>query len=277
MSKQLTKSGISSFIRGIRSVLISEKKKTKRLRGSSSSESISAENTGQSTYPSSTTLIRTLEQVFPDILKVRMKNEFTIVWTGAAGATNAFAVTGNGLHLSISGGVLSGAFPLATGNASPFYAIPQITSIYGAYRISCCRLKTVTQNTSAAVQDAAQLVQFPCTQTFIGGLGNINTFNAATINEYPYADKRFISGQTINNGVTTNRCMHTTKIYGLRYPSLLEDSSYSALLGANPPNVWYWVLVWFPTTNNNTTASTVVRVEYDIEWYSRNVLTVGSV
>jgi len=219
----------------------------------------------QSSRPSATSLTRTVEQVFPDILKTRMKNEFIINWTGAAGATNAFVVTGNGLHLSISGGVLSGAFPLATGTASPFYGIPTLTSLYGNYRIICTTLKLITQNTSAAVADSAQLMMFPCTGGFIAGLPNINALVVNSVAEYPYTYRSYISGQTINKGVTMSRCMHTTKIFGLRFPSLLEDSNYSSQIGANPPLPWYWVMVWFPTTANNTTASTIAHVEYEIE------------
>lgn len=267
MSQQLFRKGFRSLVKGVNPIA----RKTKR-----SSNTILLQ-TGQGPNPSSVTLFRSVEQVFPDILRVKIKNDITLAWTGAAGATNAFVITGNGLHNSISGGILSGAFPLATGAPSAIYSIPQITAIYNGYRIRCTRLMTQTQNTSAAVNDSSQLVMFPCTQSFIAGLPNINALALNTVREYPFTNVAFISGQTINSGVSTERCMHIKKIFGQRYDSTMEDSSYSGALGSNPPNVWYWVMVWFPTTNNNTTGATQIRVEYEIEWFSRNVLTTGSV
>jgi hypothetical protein len=226
------------------------------------------------------TLTKTVDQVFPDIIRCKLKNEFEISWTGLTGAVNGFASLGNGLHLSntsSAGGVISGANPVTVGATSAIYGLPNLIAIYNNYRIICTRVNTLTTNTSAATIDSAVLSIMPVTPTQLTNLGNVNTWNSNIFDEYTYSHKVYISGSTVNTGVTTSHCMHSTKMFGLRHPLLLEAIEYAGSNGANPTQLYTWVFGWFPKTGNTTSATTLVRLEYEMEFFSRSNLSTGSV
>jgi len=225
------------------------------------------------------TLVKTIDQVFPDIIRCKLKNEFEISWTGVTGAVNGFASLGNGLHLSNTngaGGVISGANPVVVGAASNIYGLPNLIALYNNYRIICTRVNTLTHNTSAATIDAAVLSIMPVTPTQLTNLGNVNTWNSNIFDEYSYSKKVYIGGSTINTGVITSHCMHSVKMFGLRHPLLLEASEYAGANGTNPNNLYTWVFGWFPKTGNTTSATTLVRLEYEMEFFSRSNLSTGS-
>jgi len=251
--------------------LIKFKKQNKKSKENSTGDSVTASNIS---------LVKTLQQVWPDMLRTKMKNEFTINWTGTAGATNGFLAIGNDLHNSLSsssGTPTSGANPVSSGASSSIYGIPTMLSLYQFYRIICSRIVVRTHSISTVTNDVGILYVVPFTAAQTSNLGNVNTWNQNLWDEFPYSMKKYIGGLTINNGVTLSRCFHTTKAFGLRFPFMVETSAYTGSSGNSVGNIWNWVLAWFPQTGNATAATSLVRLEYEIEWFGRTYLTAGTV
>jgi len=270
MSKALYSSGVRAITKGMSS-LIKQNKNKKRKRDDSQSF-------GRQPTVTTNVLHVPLHQVWPDILKVKLHNQFNIVWTGVTGAVNGFIAAANALHNPLSdagGAVISGANPLAIGAATSVYGLPQLLTLYTNYRIICTTCKTNTQNTSANLTDAAILYIIPLDPGQLTNFGNVNAVNSSTIGERPFVTRRYLAGQTMNTGITTRLCMSTSKQFGLRNEALLGANEYAGVTGTNPTNIWYWAFIWFPITAGTTSGTTLVNFEYDIEFFNRGTFTSG--
>lgn len=223
-------------------------------------------------------LYKPMQQIFPDILRTRVRNSVGVNWTGTAGAINAYVIGGNHLHLPLSSGTLSGAVILSTGTATAIYGLQNIFSadatyaaagVYGKYRILGTTIRATTQVTTA---NAATLCIQPVDGNTIGNMGLINALTLTETRESPYAKSWAVSGNTTNNGVVSWHSMRTCTMFGLKHESSCEQGEFQGAQGVNPTNVWYWVLTWFPMGGTNTPATTTAIVEYDVEFFDRNAL-----
>lgn len=228
----------------------------------------------------SLTLHKGVNQMFPDRLCVKMKNEFVVNFVGSAGATNAVLISANGLSNPLST-VLSGATGLTAGQPTSIYGLGNIlgtdtafasTGPYSNYRVISSAYRCDIQNTSATVIESATLVCIPVDTNTVGAMGNINAVTQSELVEFPYSKYRTISGQTTNRGVTLKGSMSTARMYALKYRASLEDPAYYGSVGSNPQNQWYWVWYWFPQTAGNTSACMTVKIEYWVEFFNRNTL-----
>jgi len=276
MSKQLMSAGIKSLAKGVTSGFVSKRSRRKHGKPTLGDSLISGNDENHSFL----TMPRSITTMFPDLLRITLKDDFVINWTGTAGATNGFQSLANGLHLPISSGPISGANPIAVGTANSIYGLGNLLTNTGAayastgpyiyYRILCTKIIAVTNNTSSLPSDAAELIILPVSANF--GFGNVNTWNANTFGEMPYSKRSFISGTTINQGVRMEHCITTQKIAGVRYRSTMDGTEYQAQQGTNPSFLWSWVFGWFPVTAGTTSATTAVRVLYEIEFFNRTSL-----
>lgn len=229
---------------------------------------------------STLTLHKGVNQLFPDRMLVKMKNEFAFTFTGTAGATNAYMVYANGLHLPLSG-VLSGAVPITAGVASYIYGLGNLLSVdsafnstgpYEYYRIHSNAIKCRVQGLSVGINDAAMLNITPVDGNSLGALGNISGFTASEFAEMPYSKTVTVAGQTVNKGVIIKHAISVARLYALKYKSQIEANEYTGYWGTNPPNTVGWVFTWFPATANNTSAQVLVQMEYWVEFFNRNTL-----
>jgi len=128
MSKSLMRSGLNSLVKGMsfagKSAGGKKNKKRKRQLGDSVASG-SDETLISSGVP------RSMTTMFPDVLRVTLKNDFVINWTGTAGANNGFQCLANGLHLPLSSGPISGASPVAVGTANSLYGLGNLLTTTG--------------------------------------------------------------------------------------------------------------------------------------------------
>lgn len=246
----------------------------KRIKRGKAIESLAKQET-QAPRVTSTALVRSLQQVWPDIFKVKLRNQFSIVWAGTTGAVNGYLQIANALHNPNGSSVISGANPLTVGAAASVYGLPNLLNIYANYRIICTIVRATTQNTSANLTDASVLYIVPLSPTQLTNLGNVNSLTSNTIDEFPYCIKRYLAGQTMNRGIFSSSCMSTAKMFGLRSPSLISANEYTGITGTNPTNLWYFAFLWFPQTAGTTSGVTLVELEYEVEFFQRNQLSVG--
>lgn len=76
-----------------------------------------------------------------------------------------------------------------------------------------------------------------------------------------------------STNIETNRISHkasTSEIIGLTSRQI-EDDDYSALISANPNQVWYWnlYLAHVDPSKLNVSASLIVRITYDVKFYDK--------
>jgi hypothetical protein len=231
--------------------------------------------------PISTKFIKSIDQLFPDRLVTRLRNNSSIGFTSAAGATWGWGFLGNGLHVPLSAGY-TGANPLAFSVATAVVGLGAILGTggvnsatpYNSYRILSSQVILKVQNTNTSAGTSGELNLFPSTD--YNALGNVNTWQISVQAEYPYNKKVHIGGTTMNRGVTLRNSCSTAKMYGLKYKSSLEDPAYDGYYGANPTNGWGWIISWFPDTTSNSPIFINVDIIYTIEFFDRNLMTTGS-
>lgn len=232
-------------------------------------------------------LLKGVEQMFPDRMFVKLRDEINITWSISSGtAIQAFAILGNGLHLSISGTPDSGANPVTVGTGSGIYGLGNLlggnstfnsTGPYNQYRIHSTGIYCEHQMSGgSSTTSSSYLAIVPMTTQSMADLGNVNTFNVLTFAEMPYSKTMNLAGLTTNKGIRWRQSMSTAKMFGLKYRASLENAEYSGEYGANPTNTWAWVFVNYVGESASIPSNTLIKIEYWIEFYDRNLLAVTS-
>lgn len=227
------------------------------------------------------TLKRGIDQLFPDRFCVKLRNETAIAFTGAAGATNAFTILGNGLNSAQTNGFAAGANAMSVGTGVNITGLGNIlssdvingsTGPYNQYRIHSSKMMWSVQNTSAANADSGCLIVVPLAINQWTHTSNVNAMVMENLSEYPYAKTQHIAGLTTNKGVRGSAAMSTARMYALKYKANLEDVVFTGTSGTNPSSLWYWNFIWFPDSSANTPINIMMKIEYWVEFFNRNSL-----
>jgi len=213
------------------------------------------------------------QQMFPDVLRTKLRNVINTSFPALGGAITAWGIIANGLNAPVAA-TTTGANALSFTSTTNIVGIGALLGVpavnaayaYSRYRIYGSSITVKLQSNSTAVV-AGNFIVFPTSQGFL--LGNVNNYNLATQGEYPYAKLKHVGPSTFNEGVTIKNSITTEKIFGLRYPSSMETSTFSAAGGASPANPWQWILAWDPDTGNNSAIDLLIEIDYDAEFFER--------
>lgn len=216
-------------------------------------------------------------QLFPERYRTQMKNTFFVQQPVATSAADAvFGILGNCLHLPLAAAVsnpstinfnqatsLSGLNVLCGGTTG---------SAYQQYRIYASRIQVHILSTSGSSVSPLYITLLP----------NVNkptetTINQPLENEIQYAKSKLIPGNQTSRQTLTN-AMTTSRMFGLKSKLQIEGSEYAGSNGVNPVQQWAWFVY---VSNPATSATTVpficeVTVEYDVEFFDRNEMALGS-
>lgn len=217
-----------------------------------------------------------MSQLFPDMLRTKMSNKVLLTFAGVAGATYAWGISANSLHLpqaSITG--VTGANALVFNNATTVVGLGQLlgpggvaaTYAYSGYRIYGASIKFKVQ--SAVNNAPGTLNCFPTSQGV--SLGNVNAYAEVTQLEYPYSKNVRVGLITENTGVTLRNSITTCKMFGLNSESTIETSQYSAQGGSAPSQLWQWICVWNPDSNNASPIALLTEIVYDVEFFQKSL------
>jgi len=217
-----------------------------------------------------------MSQLFPDMLRTKMSNKVLLNFAANAGATTAWGISANSLHLpqaAIAG--VSGANALAFNNATTIVGLGQLlgaggvatTYAYSGYRIYGASIRFKVQ--SAVNTSPGTLNCFPTNQG--AGLGNVNAYAEVTQLEYPYAKNVRVGLITENQGVELYNSATTCKMFGLNSESTIETSQYSAQGNTSPSQLWQFIVVWSPDTANNSPIALLTEIIYDVEFYQKSL------
>jgi len=233
--------------------------------------------------------IKHLGMVFPDRLCTKMKFSQQLTLSGTT--TKAFGVGGNFLH-DANTTIITGTNYFSNAIFNQNLDLQGINlligdpnsnvGIYNTYRVnsSSCDLRIASYASTTHPQVApSYVVAYPVTAEALGAtaLDYVNTWNALQFREYPLAKMVQVS-QGMDNGVRLFNKQTTAKMFGLKYKSSLEDSNYYAQYGSNPEYLWMWVIAVFADTSAETfTLEILQTMEYEIEFFDRNVLAIGTV
>lgn len=199
----------------------------------------------------------------------------------ATSALGVFQVSGNSCHLPFNS-VLANANTrtisnYVTGSGAAFYSSANYATIqpqgftnflaagglYTNYRVLASKI--ILQVNPRGPDDAV----FVCVNANASGT-NYNS-NIWTIGESPFSSKvqhcsLYKSKDTVTKTLTTG------KVYGVTDSAIRQDQAYSGAFNTSPSNEWVWNVI-IQTLNNTATTyslSYMIKVEYDVEFWSQN-------
>lgn len=191
---------------------------------------------------------------FPDTMRTHLRYEDTITLSGAA---QQYTFRGNSLF--------DPDFT-STGH-QPMY-FDQFISIYEKYRVYGSSIKITVNNNVAAGGSPCEAVLAP--------VSSIPTFTSSSMAK-EVARAKF-TGLVPAGGFRIGRSSNaitTVTMLGLRGPQIY-DADYAAVFSANPVQLWYWALYFYPASTGGTlNVSFTVEIIFDCEFYDRQPLSLS--
>jgi len=144
----------------------------------------------------------------------------------------------------------------------PYY-FDELSSMYSRYRVYSSRIKVAAMNNVGT--SPVQMTLVPSSEVFALGLTTHPL-------EYPRAKGAKLLGVSGYQTTTVAHWATTREILGLKAKQVL-DEDFSALCGANPVSIWYWMVSAYDVQAANVNVGVQVSIEYECELYDR--LTVN--
>lgn len=221
---------------------------------------------------------------FPDI--TRVKAHCQIQATLAGEKHYNVLIKGNSLHYVGLG--LTYGFPIILPSfGSNFYSnlgyllSPNVVSggggagqiasrcPYSKYRILDSKITAKITSANSSNSYGCNVVLLP-TNDPTGWSG----LNQTTLAEQDLAKHKLVPPNTTGKNIVLKSQASTMKMFGLRYPSQLEDIEYGAFAGYDPGLVWYWMLdIQSYATDVSVAYECVIDIYADVECYDKNIQT----
>jgi hypothetical protein len=233
-----------------------------------------------------------LSQIYPDIMRTKMKASIDRVGTHTVGgATTVFSYYGNqitapgvGPQVNFTGSFATnyptGAFQLI-GSQTPtggttIGAVFVPNGVYSRYRVlsSSITIHFTPADTLGVVGDTGYEIYvlpntLPASAKAIPGM-----LTNEQLREQPYVKYLFTPASITAKVPVIRHHMTTAKMFGLRYKSLLEAQEYTGASLSGVTNSWVWdVYVSTIATAGTNDYFIAVDIEYDIEFFDRNNIT----
>lgn len=96
-----------------------------------------------------------------------------------------------------------------------------------------------------------------------------SSVDATDYAEQPYAKTRFLSHKGVTQARTHVKHFCTTKkIWNVR--NITDSTAWAHTSGANPPNAWYWKIIWHEISSLvSTQIDMYVKITYHCEFFNR--------
>lgn len=191
---------------------------------------------------------------------------------GAVSGLNSFEATGTAPACN---GVTNGAGLTATNAAG--YA--NCVKLYNAYRVYGSRIQIMARPLSAGSEMA------PVAQTLRMIVVPTVGFSAAVVRAspeqalvQPFGKETIICAANTNRYNSLTHTMSTSTIYGVNPRAVCDEDDFAAIAGLIPPasNLWAWCIWFEPIDGSPPQLAVSVKVFYDIEFFSKNLVTEGN-
>lgn len=145
----------------------------------------------------------------------------------------------------------------STGHQPYYY--DQLSAIYSRYRVFSSRIRAAAMNNVGT--SPVQITVVPASEVVALGLTTHPL-------EYPRAKGAKLLGVAGYQTTVVTHSATTQAILGLRNKQIL-DEDFSALTGANPVSIWYWMVSAYDVQAANVSVGVQVTIEYECEFYDR--------
>lgn len=145
----------------------------------------------------------------------------------------------------------------STGHQPYYY--DQLAQMYSRYRVYSSRIKVSAMNNVGT--SPVQITLVPASEVVSLGLGSYPL-------EYPRAKGAKMMGVSGYQTTVVTHAATTREILGLKNKQVL-DEDFSALTGANPVSIWYWMVSAYNVQATNVNVGVQVKIEYECEFYDR--------
>jgi len=184
---------------------------------------------------------------FPDRIQTTLR--YTDIWALGPGAqAGQYTYRGNSLF---------DPDYTSTGHQPRYF--DQYSAVYSKYLVTSSSIKVSVMNNAGT--SPVFVVVFPATDipTLLTG---------APASEYPRAKQSKLLGVAGYQTVAVNHKAATTTILGLK-PYQINDLDFSALVGANPTQIWYWNLFFQNVNAVNLSISVAIEMQFNCEFFDR--------
>lgn len=197
--------------------------------------------------------VRFMPQIVPDraLTKLKFSQGVAIASAGIAGY---WIYRGNSLF-----------DPDYTGAGNQPTGYDQWAQFYNSYRVSASSIKVIARSTQGNNEITMMVIQ-PRLDTTV----DTDYLDMAADT---YSKKIMLPNNTAGYYKPLKHYMTTRKIYGIS-KSKVQDDNYSAAVGSNPTNQWYWHIVVDDTKTGaiNQDVNLYAEVTYYVEFYGRKEL-----
>jgi len=135
----------------------------------------------------------------------------------------------------------------------------QLAAVYGRYRVQTATIHIKCVSVGAV---AAQIVIIP-----VSDVTTITTPSTAL--EHARASVLPLLGVSGYNSVQRSYTMSTRVILGLTNIQQ-QDTDFSASVGSNPLQLWYYILYAYEPGGGNVHTAITVTIDYECEFYDRD-------
>jgi len=145
----------------------------------------------------------------------------------------------------------------STGDQPYYY--DELQRMYSRYRVFASKLTVSVMNNVGT--SPVQITIVPSSEVFTLGLTTHPL-------EYPRAKPAKLLGVAGYNTTSVSQRISTREILGLKDKQVL-DEDFSALTGANPASIWYWMISAYDIQAANVSVAVQVKLQYECELYDR--------
>lgn len=145
----------------------------------------------------------------------------------------------------------------STGHQPYYY--DELSALYSRYRVYSSRIRVSAMNNVGT--SPVQITLVPASEVVALGLTTHPL-------EYPRAKGAKLLGVAGYQTTTVSHFATTREILGLK-PKQILDEDFSALTGANPVSIWYWMVSAYDVQAANVNVGVQVSIEYECEFYDR--------